>query len=163
MGQRRHYQQESDLDREVQTLDVIIRYMNEDTDVLWDWEKLPETRYVIDAGLHQRKWFKKWVEVKGRRGDPFEPKRIRDTWFIGLSKVIAGLELYRYTGLPFYIAYVWTTRVFIGQIEKIPPNSIEWNGNLERDDEGDREPVVHFPNTWFHEIGKIANGNWKSG
>ena len=115
----------------------------------YSWFKLPEIRYVVDAALTIDRYVKGWMEVKCRSGKPDQYTH----WFISLHKLMKGLSLHDYTGLPFFILFDWDGQSFAARVEDPPRTALEWGGREDRSDSEDTEPVVLIPRAWFKPIG----------
>lgn len=101
------------------------------------WKKLP-VAYRVDFALTSfDSEVKAWLEIKCRSSKYAE-------MHISLHKVMAGLELSRVTGLPFFLAYAFGDEIYWRRITlDTHLKTIMW-GRTDRDDWQDIEPTVVF-------------------
>jgi hypothetical protein len=150
---RPRYETENDLINEARALDKFCHQLlaNSGHRHHYQWRKLPEVRYVIDAAITIDRYVRAWAEVKCRSGSPDD----FDHWFVSVHKFFKGINLHDYTNLPFYMIFDWNGQTFAARCDNPPSTQIEWSGRNDRNDDQDMEPLVLIPRDWFKPIGEL--------
>lgn len=144
---RPRYESPEDLAKEAEVLNRFMQHLFIHSGFRhhYHWKKLPEVRYVLDAALMLDRFVRGWVEVKCRKGSPEQ----YDHWYLSHHKVMKGLLLRDYTGLPFFVLFDWDGKSFVAKLDDPPRTALVWNGRNDRNDAEDEEPVVMIPRSAF--------------
>lgn len=100
-----------------------------------EWWKLPLT-YRLDFSLSRDDKVSAWLEIKCRN------KKYPEM-HLSLHKWMAGLELNRVTGLPFFLVYAFGEEIYWKEVSKDTPKIVMW-GRTDRGDWQDTEPTAVF-------------------
>ena len=114
------------------------------------YQKLPIKHRLDFALLDDKKAVIAWAEVKRRDND----STTYDTYMLSLDKYMSGMQLFKLTGLPFYMVVKFSDGLYYCEVSLLSyaQLNISFGGRTDRGDSQDVEPCIYFDSNLFKKV-----------
>ena len=114
------------------------------------YQKLPIKHRLDFALLDDKKIVTAWAEVKRRDND----STTYDTYMLSLDKYMSGMQLFKLTGLPFYMVVKFSDGLYYCEVSLLSyaQLNISFGGRTDRGDSQDVEPCIYFDSNLFKKV-----------
>ena len=114
------------------------------------YQKLPIKHRLDFALLDDKKAVIAWAEVKRRDND----STTYDTYMLRLDKYMSGMQLFKLTGLPFYMVVKFSDGLYYCEVSLLSyaQLNISFGGRTDRGDSQDVEPCIYFDSNLFKKV-----------
>ena len=114
------------------------------------YQKLPIKHRLDFALLDDKKIVTAWAEVKRRDND----STTYDTYMLSLDKYMSGMQLFKLTGLPFYMVVKFSDGLYYCEVSLLSyaQLNISFGCRTDRGDSQDVEPCIYFDSNLFKKV-----------
>jgi hypothetical protein len=114
------------------------------------YQKLPIKHRLDFALLDDKRAVTAWAEVKRRDND----STTYDTYMLSLDKYMSGMQLFKLTGLPFFMVVKFSDGLYYCEVSLLSyaQLNISFGGRTDRSDSQDIEPCIYFESNLFKKV-----------
>ena len=114
------------------------------------YQKLPIKHRLDFALLDDKRVVIAWAEVKRRDND----STTYDTYMLSLDKYMSGMQLFKLTGLPFFMVVKFSDGLYYCEVSLLSyaQLNISFGGRTDRADAQDIEPCIYFDSNLFKKV-----------